>query len=143
MKRKIRQTTNSPPDCPTLLGALDGAYDGDPTRQEIEDRYDGIEVIIPPPKTAVLSAHAESAPSTRDRDILLIEKHGRMGWQKQTGYGRRSRGETLMGRYKQVIGTMLRSRDFENQKTEARINVSVLNTMIALGRPAFERINAT
>jgi hypothetical protein len=125
----------------TFLG--DGAYDGAPTRQEIEDRYGGVEVIIPPPKTAVLSAHAESAPSTRDRDILLIETHGRMGWQKQKGYGRRSRGETLMGRYKQVFGTTLKSRKWENQKTVARINGSVLNKMTALGRPAFERVGAT
>ncbi len=95
-------------DVTTFLG--DGAYDGDPTRQEIEDRYDGVEVIIPPPKTAVLSSQAECAPGTRDRDILLIEKHGRMGWQKRKGYGRRSRVETLMGRYKQVIGPTLRSR---------------------------------
>ncbi|WP_143521497.1 hypothetical protein [Pseudovibrio sp. Tun.PSC04-5.I4] len=105
--------------------------------------HDGVEVIIPPPKTAVPSPEAETVPTARDRDILAIEKHGRMGWQKQTGYGRRSRGETLMGRYKQIFGTALRSREFENQKTEARINVSVLNTMAALGRATFERIIAT
>ncbi|SDR45278.1 IS5 family transposase [Pseudovibrio sp. Tun.PSC04-5.I4] len=125
----------------TFLG--DGAYDGSPTRQEIADRYDGVEIIIPPPKTAVPSPEAATAPSARDRDIFAIEKHGRIGWQKQTGYGRRSRGETLMGRYKQVIGTTLKSRKFENQKTEAKIAVSVLNTMTALGRPTFERVAVT
>lgn len=125
----------------TFLG--DGAHDGDPTRQEIDDRYDGVEVIIPPPKTAVPSPEAMTVPTARDRDILLIRKHGRMGWQKRKGYGRRSRGETLMGRYKQIFGTTLNSRKLENQKAEARINVSVLNTMTQLGRPAFERINAT
>ncbi|SDR44952.1 Transposase DDE domain-containing protein [Pseudovibrio sp. Tun.PSC04-5.I4] len=125
----------------TFLG--DGAYDGAATRQEIAVRYDCVEVIVPPPKTAVPSPEAETAPTARDRDILAIEKHGRMGWQKQTGYGRRSRGETLMGRYKQIFGTALKSREFENQKTEARINVSVLNTMAALGRATFERIIAT
>ncbi|WP_244283505.1 hypothetical protein [Pseudovibrio sp. Tun.PSC04-5.I4] len=34
----------------TFLG--DGAYDGTPTHHEIADRFDGVEVIIPPPKTA-------------------------------------------------------------------------------------------
>ncbi|WP_244283681.1 hypothetical protein [Pseudovibrio sp. Tun.PSC04-5.I4] len=46
-----------------------------------------------------------------------------------------------MGRYKQVIGARLKSRDFENQKTEAKVGVAVLNTMTALGRPAFERVS--
>ncbi|SDR45546.1 hypothetical protein [Pseudovibrio sp. Tun.PSC04-5.I4] len=125
----------------TFLG--DGAYDGFPTRQEIADRYEGVEIVIPPPKTAVPSLEAATTPTARDRDILLIEEYGRMGWQKQKGYGRRSRGETLMGRYKQDIGTTLKSRKLENQKTEAKINVAVLNTMAALGRATFERVNAT
>ncbi|SDQ12722.1 Transposase DDE domain-containing protein [Pseudovibrio sp. Tun.PSC04-5.I4] len=125
----------------TVLG--DGAYDGTPTRQEIADRFDGVEVIIPPPKTAIPSPEAATAPTARDREILLIEKHGRIGWQKQKEYGRRSRGETLMARYKQIIGTSLKSRKFANQKTEAKINVSVLNRMTDLERPTFERVNAT
>ncbi|WP_244283499.1 hypothetical protein [Pseudovibrio sp. Tun.PSC04-5.I4] len=48
-----------------------------------------------------------------------------------------------MGRYKQVIGTSLKSRKFANQKTEAKINVSVLNRMTDLGRPTFERLIAS
>ncbi|KZL05265.1 Transposase DDE domain protein [Pseudovibrio sp. Ad26] len=72
----------------TFLG--DGAYDGFPTRQEIEDRYEGVEIIIPTAQTAVPSLKAATAPTARDRDILLIEEHGSMGWQKQKGYGRRS-----------------------------------------------------
>ncbi|KZL20241.1 hypothetical protein PsAD2_01538 [Pseudovibrio axinellae] len=47
-----------------------------------------------------------------------------------------------MGRYKQIFGNALKSRDFENQKTKASIHVSVLNTMTALERPEFERVNA-
>ncbi len=31
----------------------DGAYDCEPTRQEIADRYEEVEIVIPPPKTAV------------------------------------------------------------------------------------------
>ncbi len=54
----------------TFLG--DGAYDGDPTRREITDRYDEVEIVISPPKTAVLSPQAATDPTTRDKDILAI-----------------------------------------------------------------------
>jgi hypothetical protein len=62
-----------------------------------------------------------------------------MAWQKATGYNQRSRGETLMGRWKTVIGPKLKARSFENQKTETKIGVRVLNWMTGLGRPSFER----
>ncbi|SDQ73490.1 Transposase DDE domain-containing protein [Pseudovibrio sp. Tun.PSC04-5.I4] len=124
----------------TFLG--DGAYDGTPTRQELASRFDGIEVIIPPPKTAISGPQAATAPTARDRDILAIQKNGRMSWKKQPGYGRRSRGETLMGRLKQVIGTTLRSRKLNNQRTEAKLSVAVLNTMTALGHATFEKVSA-
>nr|WP_074882328.1 IS5 family transposase [Pseudovibrio axinellae] len=124
----------------TFLG--DGAYDGTPVRQKLADRFEGIEVIIPPPKTAILGPQAATAPTARDRDILALQKNGKMSWQKQTGYGRRSRSETLMGRFKQVIGTTLRSRKLNNQRTEAKLGVAVLNTMTALGRATFEKVSA-
>lgn len=44
-----------------------------------------------------------------------------------------------MGRWKAVIGPKLKARTFENQKTEAKIGVWVLNRMTGLGRPSFER----
>ncbi|WP_057463329.1 IS5 family transposase [Pseudovibrio sp. POLY-S9] len=124
----------------TFLG--DGAYDGTPVRQKLADRFEGIEVIIPPPKPAILGPQAATAPTARDRDILALQKNGKMSWQKQTGYGRRSRGETLMGRFKQVIWTTLRSRKLNNQRTEAKLGVAVLNTMTALGRATFEKVSA-
>jgi len=62
-----------------------------------------------------------------------------MAWQKTSGYNQRSRGETQMGRWKAVIGPKLKARTFENQKTEAKIGVRVLNRMTGLGRPGFER----
>ena len=63
----------------------------------------------------------------------------RVAWQKSTGYNQRSRGETLMGRWKGIIGPKLKARSFENQKTEVKIGVQVLNRMTGLGRPSFER----
>ncbi|KZL06224.1 hypothetical protein PsAD2_04270 [Pseudovibrio axinellae] len=116
--------------------------DGTLVGQELADRFEGIEVIIPPPKTASLGPESATAPSARDWDILAIQKNGRMSWQKQTGYGRRSRGETLMGRFKQVIGTTLRSRKLNNQRTEAKLGAAVLNTMTTLGRATFKKVSA-
>lgn len=44
-----------------------------------------------------------------------------------------------MGRWKAAIGPKLKARDFENQRTEAKIGVRVLNNMTGLGSPSFER----
>ena len=38
-----------------------------------------------------------------------------------------------------MIGLKLKARNFENQKTEAKIGVRILNRMTELGRPNFER----
>jgi hypothetical protein len=43
-----------------------------------------------------------------------------------------------MGRWKTVIGSKLKARTFNNQKTEAKIGVQVLNRMTELGRPDFQ-----
>ncbi len=120
----------------------DGAYDGAPTRDLLEARFGKtVEVIIPPPRTAVPSPQARHNPSVRDRHIAQIQTYGRLAWQKATGYNQRSRGETQIGRYKTVIGPKLRARNFDNQKTEAKIGVRVLNRMTELGRPQFQRVS--
>ena len=75
----------------------------------------------------------------RDHHIADISVRGRMVWQKSSGYNQRSRIETLMGRWKAVIGPKLKARAFENQKTEAKIGVRILNRVTELGRPNFER----
>ncbi|MGV2109510.1 hypothetical protein ACQZ4X_26090 [Agrobacterium vitis] len=45
-----------------------------------------------------------------------------------------------MGRWKTVIGPKLKARRFDNHKTEAKIDVDVLNRMTELGRPEFRRV---
>lgn len=118
----------------------DGAYDGDPTSDLLAARFGStIEVTIPPPRNAIPSRNAAKDPTARDCHIAEISARGRMAWQKATGYNQRSRGETLMGRWKTVIGPKLKARNFENQKTEAKVGVRVLNRMTGLGRPSFER----
>jgi hypothetical protein len=120
---------------------IDGAYDGKPISTLLSARFGAtLEVAIPPPKNATFSPDAAHKPTERDQHITEIEAHGRMAWQRSSGYNQRSRIETQMGRWKAVIGPKLRARSFENQKTEAKIGVRVLNRMTEFGRPTFERI---
>jgi transposase len=139
-----------PTALPCLLGQIDGpvakfiadgAYDGSPTRDLPATRLGEIvEVIVPPPKTAVQSPQAALNPTARDLHIAEIETRGRMAWQKSTGYNKRSRIETQMGRWKTVIGPKLQAQNFDNQTTEAKIGVRALNQMTDLGRPEFVRV---
>ena len=126
-------------DAPVSRFLADGAYDGDPTSDLLVDRFGvNVEIIIPPPITAVPSPASDHDPITRNKHIAAIRDNGRMGWQVSSGYNQRSRGETLMGRWKTVIGPKLKARDFQNQKPEIQIGVNILNKMTALGRPKFE-----
>ena len=43
-----------------------------------------------------------------------------------------------MNRWKTVIGSKLKARNFSNQKTEVKIGTYILNKMTELGRPEFE-----
>jgi hypothetical protein len=127
-------------DGPVDRFLADGAYDGEPTSALRAVRFGSmIEITIPPPKNAILSLNAAKDPTARDGHIAEIAALGRVAWQKASGYNQRSRGETLMGRWKAVIGPKLKARTFENQKTEADIGVRVLNRMTGLGRPSFKR----
>jgi hypothetical protein len=66
--------------------------------------------------------------------------HGRLAWQVSSGYNQRSRGEAQIGRWKGVIGPKLKARNFENQKREVKVAVTVLNKTAKLGRPEIEAI---
>jgi hypothetical protein len=95
---------------------------------------------VPPRATAVPSAAAETAPTQRDQHIQEIAKHGRMGWQKASGYNPRAKVEATIGRYKRVIGDALRSRTDETEATEVAIAAAALNRMLEFGRPNYVRI---
>jgi hypothetical protein len=129
-------------DAPVSQFLADGAYDGAPTTNLLNALFgDPVEIIIPPPKNAIPSPQSAHDPSQRDHHIAAIQTHGRLAWQFSSGYNQRSRGETQMGRWKGVIGPKLKARDFENQKTEVRIGVSILNKMTELGRAEFEVVS--
>ena len=128
-------------DAPVTGFLADGAYDGASTRDLLRERYgETLDVIIPPPKNAVIRPQSARDPTVRDRHIAQIRSNGRMAWQAATWYNQRSRIETQIGRWKSVIGPRLRSRSFSRQITEIQVGQKVLNTMTALGRPVFERI---
>ena len=115
----------------------DGAYDGEPVYQAVGDKQHDPppDVVIPPRATAVLSTHAADPQSQRNKHIRLIAEKGRMGWQRATGYGRRSLVETAIGRCKHLIGSKLRARSSAAQQGEVAIAVETLNRMIRVAKP--------
>jgi hypothetical protein len=68
----------------------DGAYVQDGVYRAVADHQPAA-VIVPPRATAVPSATAASEPTQRDRRLQGIAEKGRIGWQKMSGYNKRSR----------------------------------------------------
>ena len=118
----------------------DGAFDRDDVYGAVAARHPGATIIVPPRSSAVPSGAAETAPTQRDKHLQLIAEHGRMQWQKASGYNDRALVEADISRYKRVIGDTLRSRTDARQATEVVIAVRALNRMLELGRPEYERI---
>jgi hypothetical protein len=113
---------------PIASVTADGAYDGEPTCQAVDERQPGppVAVIIPPRSTAVPGVAAGTTPTQRDGHIQTIQDKGHMAWQKATGYGRRSHAETAVFRCKALIGSSLRARTLPAQKTEAKCSATSL-----------------
>jgi hypothetical protein len=118
----------------------DGAYDRDDVYGAVAERHPEAAVIVPPRRDAVPSEAAETAPTQRDGHLRCIAEHGRMRWQKTSGYNRRALAEAAMSRYKRVIGDALRSRTDRRQAVEVAIAVRALNRMLELGRPESVRV---
>src|SRR3954467_5086192 len=111
----------------------DGAYDGEPTYRTVAGRDSAATVVIPPRSTAVPGPGAD--PTQRDRHIQSLADKGRLGWQRDTDYGKRSKAETAMVRYKRILGDYLHARKLPGQQAEAAIGVAILNRMMDAGRP--------
>ena len=115
----------------------DGAYDTTDCREAIHDR--GGKQVIPPDKNAKLQ-RGKPLPCLKERDeairrIQELDDEGRAKWKQEIGYHRRSRVETLMYRYKTMLGDRLSSRKESTQATEVAVKLDVLNRMIELGMP--------
>jgi hypothetical protein len=127
-------------DGPIASFTADGAYDQDGVYGEVAARHPDAAVVVPPRFSAVPSETAETAPTQRDQHLQVIAGHGRMGWQKRSGYNWRALVEADIGRWKRVIGPALRSQTNARQATEVAIAADVLNRMLELGRPRYVRI---
>lgn len=127
-------------DGPVASVTGDGAFDRDDVYDGIATRHPDAPIIVPPRANAVPGSAAETAPTQRDRDLQVIAKHGRMNWQKISGYNYRALVEADISRYKRVIGGALRSCTDARRNTEVAIAVRALNRMLELGRPEYVRI---
>jgi hypothetical protein len=127
-------------DEPVASFTADGAYDRDDVYAGVAARHPEAAVVVPPRSSAVPSDTADTAPTRRDQHLQCIAEHGRMGWQKASGYNHRALVEAAISRYKRVIGDTLRSRTDHRQATEVAIAVHALNRMLELGRPESVRI---
>jgi hypothetical protein len=117
----------------------DGGYDQDGVSTAVTERHPEAAIIVPPRAGAVPSDAAETAPTQRDRHLRHIAEHGRMAWQKASGYTTRALAEAAIGRWKQVIGDGLRAHTDERRATEVDVAVYTLNRMLELGRPNYVR----
>jgi Transposase DDE domain len=143
--REVDDGAQAGPLLDQVAGALasftgDGGYDQDRVYDSVAERHPTAAVIVPPRATAVPSEMAGTEPTQRDRHLQLIAAHGRMGWQKASGYTKRARAEAAIARWKQVIGDGLRSRTDERRATEVAVAAHALNRMLELGRPSYVRI---
>lgn len=116
----------------------DGAFDGDPVYQAVLEKQPEAQVVIPPHKTAVISARGDTQ---RDQHLQTIEAHGRMAWQKKTGYHKRNTVELAVLRFKGIFGNTLKARALPQQKMEAWIAKEALNRMTQLGMPISVKIS--
>ena len=143
--REVDDGAQAGPLLDQLAGTLDSftgdaGYDQDRVYASVAERHPEAAVIVPPRATAVPSEIAEAEPTQRDRHLQLIAAHGRMSWQKMSGYTKRARAEAAIARWKQVIGDGLRSRTDERRATEVAVATLALNRMVELGTPSYGRI---
>ena len=122
----------------------DGAYDKQKVFDTLATPPTGppIRPIIVLRKDAIIQQHGncKAPPLVRDEILRAIRQKGRKGWKQESGYHRRSLAETLIYRYKQLIGGQLKARSQANQQVESRLGCAILNRMIHLGKPESYRI---
>ena len=101
---------------------------------------DGVTHVIPPQCNAVISKNKDKHLQKRDEDIETIKAIGTKQWKVQSNYHQRSKVETVMFRYKTIIGVKLSSRTIENQKTEVRIGCKILNITLQTTKPISTKV---
>jgi hypothetical protein len=120
----------------------DGAFDRQGVYEELERR--GAKAVIPPRRDAKIRRHGNKAGPrlARDENLRRIRKIGRAAWKQESGYHRRSLGETAMFRMKTIFGGGVASRRTQRQAKEVGIRCRALNIMTHQGMPVSERVVA-
>jgi hypothetical protein len=122
---------------PVARVLADGAYDGTGVANCLTEAFGtDVEIIIPPPITAVLGLSNE-----RDAHIKHIAEHGRMAWQSATGCNRSepsSKPKSGAANSSSAQGSTPGNMD--RQITENQIATKSLNRMTRLGRAVFKRV---
>jgi hypothetical protein len=113
----------------------DGIFDHAPVSTAVENHSLGARVIIPPRQGAVLSPTAMTSPTQRDQHLLAIEREGRCGWKRTSGYYDQADVENVFSRFKRTFGDRLQSKRDEAQEREASLACALLNRLRELGRP--------
>jgi IS5 family transposase len=127
---------------PVVGVGADGAYDRREVYEELERR--GADAVIPPRRDAVIRRHGNTAGPrlARDENLRRIREIGRAAWKEESGYHRRSLGETAMFRMKVIFGGGVASRRPGQQAKEVGIRCRALNIMTHQGMPVSERVVA-
>ena len=102
----------------------------------------GVEVVVPPSKSATRSRQRRCRSSARDRTIMRVKEIGRRQWKKESGYHQQARVENTFFRYKTIVEPRLRARHPESQRIEAIVACNILNRMTGLGMPESFAIGA-
>ncbi len=121
----------------------DGAYDGAPVYAAIRAARpprSPPRIVIPPASTSVRAAGTAHGGSERERHAAQIGTHGRIAWQKATGYGRRALVETAISRLKRRGGDRLTARTFGAQSAEIALRIAAANKAIRHTRPITVRV---
>ncbi|WP_339014528.1 IS5 family transposase [Aeromonas popoffii] len=129
---------------PTLLNRLrrkieqvsaDGAYDTKECHALLKKK--GARATIPPRKNAAL--WEEGHP--RNEAVKALKAGELKEWKRASGYHQRSKAETAMYRFKQLISSKLSLRNYNAQVGEALAGVKAVNKMTALGMPVRQQVN--
>jgi hypothetical protein len=122
----------------------DGAHDGMPVYQAIRDARPSRsppKIVIPPGRSSIPPKGEPHGGTERERHAAEIAQHGRMGWQRRHGYGKRSLVETAISRIRRINGGRLASRTFGAQQNETAIHIKIANRNMALARPVSVRVH--
>ncbi len=111
----------------------DGAYDKNKVRKLLYDAQ--VKQVIPPQHNAVISKSQDEYLQQRDDAIAMIAQSDRKQWKIHSGYHGRSKSETVMFRYKTIIGQHLTSRNMAQQQCEVIIGCRILNVMLTTAKP--------